>query len=132
MASILTADKKEYHIKCTRILKEEPTVRFAGLIDESGEVTAGGYKQDVEVYLNEKQKKEIFKEVAIRVNKRKRYNSELGRVRYSASRRENVVIMSFPVYDAAVLAITDPGINIDRMAYKIMGILDRQYSDFFE
>ncbi|MDH3487160.1 MAG: hypothetical protein OEL82_03840 [Nitrosopumilus sp.] len=40
--------------------------------------------------------------------------------------------MSFPVYDDALLIITDPWINIYRMAYKIMGILDRQYSEFFE
>lgn len=128
----LTANKEEYNIKCTRILKEEPSVRFAGLINGTGEVMAGGYKQKVEIYLNEIQKKEIFCEVAARVNKRKRYNSKLGHVRYSASRRENVVIMSFPVYNDALLIITDPWINIDKMAYKIMGILDRQYSEFFE
>ncbi|WP_316505735.1 DUF6659 family protein [Nitrosopumilus sp.] len=132
MTSILIEDQKKYHVKCTQILKDEPTVRFAGLIDEAGNVIAGGYKKKVKVYLNEEQRKEIFSEVAIRVNKRKKYNSELGHVRYSASRRENVVIMSFPVYDAAVLLITDPGINIDKMAYKIMRIMDRQYSEFFE
>ena len=132
MMCALTISKEEYHIKCTRILKEESSVRFAGLINDAGEVMAGGYKQKVEIYLNDVQKKEIFCEVAARVNKRKRYNSNLGHVRYSASRRENVVIMSFPVYDDALLIITDPWINIDRMAYKIMGILDRQYSEFFE
>ena len=70
MTSILVADKKEYHVKWTQILKEEPTVKFARLINKSGEMTSGRHKQ-VEAYLSEKQKKEIFKEVAIRVNKRK-------------------------------------------------------------
>ena len=121
----LTVSKEEYHMKCTKILKEESSVRFAGLINDTGKIVAGGYKQKVEIYLNDVQKKEIFCEVAARVNKRKRYNSNLGHVRYSASRRENVVIMSFPVYDDALLIITDHWINIDRMAYKIMGILDR-------
>ena len=132
MVSNLTANKEEYETKCRRILNGDPSVRFAGLINNSGDMMAGGYKKEVEMYLDEERQKEIFCEVAARVNKRKRYNSELGHVRYSASRRENVVIMSFPVYDSVLLIITDPWINIDKMAYRIMGILDRQYSEFLE
>jgi len=55
----LIVSKEEYHMKCTRILKEEPSVRFAGLINDTGEIVAGGYKQKVEIYLNDLQKKVI-------------------------------------------------------------------------
>ncbi len=57
------------------------------------------------------------------MSKRKKHDNDLGRVKYSASRREDVVIMSFPIYKNAIAIIAEPNINIDRFAWKIIEIL---------
>ena len=122
-------DIKEYDKKCREIL-EDPEMLFAGLLDGSGNLLAGGYKEGTCSRLTEEQHQTICSELASRVTKRKKFDAELGHVKYSASRRENVVIMSFPIYDKVVMIIALPNINIDRYAFRIISKLGRQWGDY--
>ena len=122
-------DVNDYEHKCQKIL-EENEIRFAGLLDEFGNLLAGGFKQKMVQRLSEEKFQSICKELASRVAKRKRNDDELGHVKYSASRREHVVIMSFPIYDKVVMVIAESHINIDRLAFRIIGKLGRQWGEF--
>ena len=121
-------DQNEYDVKCKKIL-EDPEILFAGLLDGSGILLAGGHKQGISSELTDEQHQSISIELASRVTKRKKFNSELGHVKYSASRREKVVIMSFPIYDKVVMIIAESHINIDRFAFRILSTLGRQWGD---
>lgn len=121
-------DLNEYADKCTKIL-EDPEILFAGLLDGFGILLAGGYKQGTCSRLTDEQHQTICTELASRVTKRKKFNSELGNVKYSASRRDRVVIMSFPIFDNVVMILAEPHINIDRFAFRILSHLDRQWGD---
>lgn len=121
-------DQTEYDIKCKKIL-EDPEIVFVGLLDGSGTLLAGGHKQGTSSELTDEQHQSISIELASRVTKRKKFNSELGHVKYSASRREKVVIMSFPIYDKVVMIIAESHINIDRFAFRILSTLGRQWGE---
>ena len=121
---------KEYQKRCQEIL-EDQEVRFAGLLDEFGKLLAGGYKQGIIPRLTEEQQDTVCKELAARVEKRKKYDMELGRVKYSASRREHVVIMSFPIYEKVIMIVAEPNVNIDRLAFRIIEKLGSQWGEFF-
>ena len=121
-------DLDEYEDKCQKIL-EENEILFVGLLDGDGTLLAGGYKEGHHSELTNEQHKSISTELASRVTKRKKFNSELGHVKYSASRREKVVIMSFPIYDKAVMIIAESHINIDRFAFKVLSNLGRQWGE---
>ena len=121
---------KEYEKRCQDIL-EDDEVRFAGLLDEFGKLLAGGYKQNINPRLTEEQHDSVCKELASRVAKRKKYDAELGRVKYSASRREHVVIMSFPIYEKVIMIVAEPYVNIDRLAFRIIEKLGSQWGEFF-
>ena len=69
--------------------------------------------------------------MAARVEKRKKYDIELGRVKYSASRREHVVIMSFPIYEKVIMVVAEPNVNMDRLAFRIIEKLGSQCDEFF-
>ena len=118
----------EYDDKCEKIL-EDPEILYAGLLDGLGSLLAGGYKQGTCSRLTDEQHQTICTELASRVIKRKKFNSELGYVKYSASRRDRVVIMSFPIVDKVVMILAEPHINIDRFAFRILSKLDRQWGD---
>ena len=122
-------DIQDYNLKCNKIL-EEHDIRFAGLLDDLGNILAGGYGQELAPKMSEEKFKSICKELASRVAKRKKNDEELGHVKYSASRREHVVIMSFPIYDHVVMIITEPHINIDRLAFRVIDKLGRQWGEF--
>ncbi|MCE9617866.1 MAG: hypothetical protein K8Q88_05850 [Nitrosarchaeum sp.] len=121
---------KEYEKRCQDIL-EDDEVRFAGLLDEFGKLLAGGYKQNINPRLTEEQHDSVRKELASRVAKRKKYDIELGHVKYSASRREHVVIMSFPIYEKVIMIVAEPHVNIDRLAFRIIEKLGSQWGEFF-
>ncbi len=98
--------------------------------DEFGKL-AGGHKQNITPKLTEEQHDSVCKELAAKVAKRKKYDTELGRVKYSASRREHVVIMSFPIYEKVIMIVAKPHVNIDRLAFRIIEKLGSQCGEFF-
>ena len=120
---------EDYKDKCDKIL-EINSVRFAALIDESGKILAGGIKNGVKMKLADEELDNVLKEIAIRVSKRKKHDRELGRVKYSASRREDVVIMSFPIFENSIVVVAEPNINIDRISWNIIQILGSQWGEF--
>jgi len=119
----------EYEKKCHDIL-DDAEVRYAALLDESGTLLAGGYNNGTTPRLTEEQHKSISSELASRVAKRKKFDAELGRVKYSSSRREKVVIMSFPIHDKVIMIIAEPHVNIDRLSYRIITKLGGQWGEF--
>lgn len=122
-------DIYEYEQKCQDILDDEQ-IRFAGLLDEFGTLLAGGCKTGMSIRLDERQLESVCKELASRVAKRKKFDNELGHVKYSASRREHVVIMSFPIYDRVIMLVAESNVNIDRLAFRVISKLGRQWGEF--
>jgi 3-methyladenine DNA glycosylase/8-oxoguanine DNA glycosylase len=122
-------DVNEYKKKCQEIL-DDVEIRFAGLLDENGTVLAGGSKPGMDIRLSVEQLDSVCKELASRVAKRKKLDTELGHVKYSASRREHVVIMSFPIFEKVVMVVAESNVNIDRLAFRVIGKLGRQWGEF--
>jgi len=122
-------DISEYEQKCQEIL-DDHEIRYAGLLDEFGTLLAGGYKPGMTIRLTDEKLQSVCKELASRVAKRKKFDEELGHVKYSASRREHVVIMSFPIYDKVIMLIAESNINIDRLAFRVISKLGRQWGEF--
>ena len=108
----------------------EPEIRFCGLIDSAGELIAGDMNAGIIPLENDAKRRQMYQELAHRVANRQGFDSNLGRVKYSASRRENVVMMSFPIGRYIVLVIAEPHVNIDRLGWKIIDTLGQQWSEF--
>ena len=108
----------------------EPEIRFCGLIDSSGQLIAGDMKAGLVPFESDAERRQMFQELAHRVANRSGFDANLGRVKYSSSRREKVVIMSFPLGKHVVLVIAEPGVNIDRLGWKIIDKLGNQWSEF--
>jgi len=108
----------------------EPEIRFCGLIDSDGQLVAGDFKDGVIPFESDKRRRQMFQELAHRVANRKGFDASLGRVKYSSSRREKVVLMSFPIGRYVIMITAEPGVNIDRLAWKIIYKLEHQWSEF--
>lgn len=108
----------------------EPEIRFCGLIDSSGELIIGEMSEGVIPFENDSRRQKMFQELAHRVANRTGFDANLGRVKYSSSRREKVVMMSFPLGKYIILVIAEPSVNIDRLGWKIINKLGHQWSEF--
>ena len=77
----------------------EPEIRFCGLIDSDGQLVAGDFKDGVIPFETDKRRRQMFQELVHRVANRQGFDASLGRVKYSSSRREKIVMMRFPLED---------------------------------
>ena len=115
--------------KLDEILSEQE-IRFAGFVNMQGELVEGQFREDVVPFENDEDQKRVFRELAVRISTRKNFDFSMGAVKYSASRREKLVMMSFPLKNIILLITTEPHVNIDRLAYKIIQILGQDWNEF--
>ena len=109
----------------------EKGIRFAGFVNMKGELVKGQFRDDVVPFENDEEQKKTFRELALRISTRKKFDYSMGAVKYSASRREKLVMMSFPLKNMILLITAEPNVNIDRLAYKIIHILGKDWSEFY-
>ena len=121
---------EKYQKQCKKILSKSE-IRFAGIISEMGKLIAGGFKTGIIPLEDDYDRQHLYMELALGVANRKESDSTMGRVKYSASRREKVVMMSFPLKNCILMVVTEPNVNIDRLAYRIIQKLDQQWCEFF-
>ena len=112
-----------YETKC-RQLTLEKDIRFAGIIDESGKLVAGGFKKDVTPLENNENKLDDFMEFASRVSLRKEFDKTLGPINYLAARRDRLVLVSFPfpVSHFVLLISAEPSVDIESLAKQVVSI----------
>ena len=109
----------------------ETGIRFAGFVNMKGDLVKGQFRDDVVPFENDEEQKKTFRELALRISTRKKFDYSMGAVKYSASRREKLVMMSFPLKNMILLITAEPNVNIDRLAYKIIQILGKDWSEFY-
>ena len=109
----------------------EKEIRFAGFVNMKGDLEEGKFREDIVPFENDEEQQRIFRELALRISTRKKFDYSMGAVKYSASRREKLVMMSFPLKNTILLITAEPNVNIDRLAYKIIRILGKDWSEFY-
>jgi hypothetical protein len=123
---MMTKEKtNEYWIfeqKCKNILQEDE-IRFAGIINKLGKLVAGGFKEGITPLESEEDRRKMYLELVIRVSMRSEFDHDLGKVKYTASRREKAVVMSFPLDNNVLLVSAEPDISIDKVAHKILKLI---------
>ena len=116
--------------KVDKIISEKE-IRFVGFVNLQGHLVNGRFREDVIPFENDEDQQKIFRELALRISTRKKFDYSMGAVKYSASRREKLVMMSFPLKNMILLITAEPNVNIDRLAYKIIQILGKDWSEFY-
>ncbi len=116
-------DYQNYDDKCQKILEEEE-IRFAGIINESGDLVSGGFKKDIIPLEDDEARLKSFMEFISKVSIRKEYDKTLGPINYLAARRDKAVLVSFPfpVSKFVLLISANPSVDIEKLATRVMDI----------
>ena len=99
-------------------------IRFAGIINEDGELVSGGFKQGLMPLEDDEIKLKSFMEFVSKISLRKEYDDSLGPINYLAARRDKVVLISFPFPLSRFLLLisAEPSVNIENLASKVIKI----------
>jgi len=112
-----------YDEKCKRLF-EEDTIRFAGILDEKGEIISGGFKPGLTPLEGNEVKLKSFMEFVSKASIRKEFDQSLGPINYLAARRDKAVLISFPfpVSRITLLISAEPSANIEILAAHVVEI----------
>lgn len=108
--------------KCKKILQEDE-IRFAGIVNRMGRLVAGGFKEGIRPLEDEEDRRKMYMELILRVSMRSEFDYSLGKVKYTASKREKAIVMSFPLDNNVLFISAEPDISIDKTANKILKLI---------
>ena len=110
---------------CQEIVKLDPKMRSARLINSRGHLIAGGMKEGLLSLEAQKQDEMMFMELALRVRMRHEFDNEFGEVHFSMSYRDKVIVMSFPLTNDDVFLIScEKDIDFSKLAFKVLKIIE--------
>ena len=112
-----------YENNCNKLLIEND-IRFAGIIDDKGNLISGGFKKKIIPLENNDSKLQSFMKFVSKISIRKDFDNSLGSINYLAARRDKVVLISFPfpVSKIILLVSANPSVDIEKLANKVTHI----------
>lgn len=115
--------KQFFEEKCELLLQQNE-IRFAGIINEEGQLISGGFKEGIRPLENDEDRLNTFMEFASRFSLRKEFDKTLGPINYLAARRDKIVLISFPfpVSKFILLVSAEPTVGIESLANKVVSV----------
>ena len=104
-------------------------VRFAAIIDKTGNKIAGGVTDGVTPYEGDEQNLHDFYKFAVDISLRTDHlSNSLGDLNYIASRRDKVILISFPfpISSNILLVSAEPGLDIENLALDVVKIFSSE------
>ena len=115
----------DYEKLCESAKKADSRVRFAGIINSRGRLIAGGMVSSKKALEDEKKDEMLFMELALRVKMRSEFDSELGKVKFSLSLREKLIVMSLPIKNDVLLVSMERKTQFEKIASNILKSVEK-------
>ena len=115
----------DYNNICESIKNLDSAIRFVGVINERGRLTAGGMKKGVEALESEKDDEMLYMEIALRVKMRKDFDAQLGKVKFAMSIREKANAFSFIIKEDILYIVTEPSADYKTLPEKVLEIIEK-------
>ncbi len=110
---------------CQTIIALNPKMRSARLINNRGHLISGGMKDGLLSLEAQKQDEMMFMELALRVRMRHEFDGEFGKVHFSMSYRDKVIVMSFPLSNDDVLLLScEKEIDFGKLPFDVLKIIE--------
>ena len=110
---------------CQKLIKLDPKMRSARIINSRGHLISGGMKTGLLSLEAQKQDEMMFMELSLRVRMRHEFDKELGKVHFSMSYREKVIVMSFPLSGDDVLLVScEKEADFGKLSFKILKLIE--------
>jgi len=114
---------------CDRIIKLDRGIRFAGIVNNRGEVIEGGFKQGVEPLLDGTDEQQMYIQSLTHLTMLNSYKDRLGMVRFSLTEHEKVILLTFPIGDRILCISAMPKANASKIREKVIKVLRGKSGD---
>jgi len=115
----------DYENMCALIQKIDTKIRFAGVINSKGRLVAGGMAPSKKRLGDRKRDEMLYMELALRVKMRREFDDDLGKVKFSMSFREKLIVMSFPIENDVLMVSMERKTQFEKISFKILKLVDQ-------
>ena len=110
----------DYENLCTLVQKIDSDIRFVGIINSKGRLVAGGMVSSKKRLGDRKGDEMLYMELALRVRMRREFDDDLGKVEFSMSFREKLIVMSFPMKNDVLMVSMERKTQFENVAFEIL------------
>ena len=96
---------------CERVFALNDDIRYAGVIDSTGTLIAGGMRRGIDSIVNETDEELFLTQTALRKSMRERFDASMGRARFAYVEREKMSILTFYMVDKMLLVTLEPNVD---------------------
>ena len=115
----------DYENLCTLVQKIDSDIRFVGIINSKGRLVAGGMVSSKKRLGDRKGDEMLYMELALRVRMRREFDDDLGKVEFSMSFREKLIVMSFPIVNDVLMVSMERKTQFEKISFKILKLVDQ-------
>jgi len=115
----------DYENLCTLVQKIDSDIRFVGIINSKGRLVAGGMISSKKRLGDRKGDEMLYMELALRVKMRSEFDDDLGKVKFSMSFREKLIVMSFPMKNDILMVSMERKTLFEKIAFKILKYIEK-------
>jgi hypothetical protein len=96
---------------CERVFALNDDIRYAGVIDSTGTLVAGGMRKGIDSIVSETDEELFLTQTALRKSMRERFDASMGRARFAYIEREKISILTFYMADKMLLVTLEPNVD---------------------
>jgi len=115
----------DYENLCALVQKIDSDIRFVGVINSKGRLVAGGMVSSKTRLGDRKRDEMLYMELALRVKMRSEFDDDLGKVKFSMSFREKLIVMSFPIENDVLMVSMESKTQFEKIAFNILKLVEK-------
>jgi len=115
----------DYEKLCDFAKQADSKIRFAGVINSRGRLIAGGMISSKKRLGDRKRDEMLYMELALRVKMRSEFDDDLGKVKFSMSFREKLIVMSFPIKNDVLMVSMESKTQFEKIAFNILKLAEK-------
>ena len=101
----------DYQRLCERIFALHDDIRYAGVVDDSGLLIAGGMRNGIDSIVDQNNEELYLAQTALRKSMRQRFDGTMGKSRFAYVEREKSSILTLYMNKNTVIVTMEPNVD---------------------
>jgi hypothetical protein len=101
----------DYQRLCEEIFALHDDIRYAGVVDDSGLLIAGGTRKGIDSIVDQNNEELYLAQTALRKSMRQRFDETMGKSRFAYVEREKISILTFYINKNIILVTLEPNVD---------------------
>src|ERR687886_11193 len=101
----------DYQRLCEQIFALHDDIRYAGVVDDSGLLIAGGMRKGIDSIVDQSNEELYLAQTALRKSMRQRFDGTMGKSRFAYVEREKISILTLYMNKNIVIVTIEPNVD---------------------